>query len=135
MLALAAGRSPCRMCCRTARFPSSVGQLDSHAGFGLVRMADRIDAGGLSYRAPGKEFFLSPFVNYASPDGMFRKYRLVVVDGKPYACHMAIADEWKVWYLNADMAVSVPHRLEEAALHADDLTGLRARHHARRWRK
>ena len=27
---------------------------------------------------------------------------------------MAIADEWKVWYLNADMATSVPHRLEEA---------------------
>ncbi len=26
---------------------------------------------------------------------------------------MAIAEEWKVWYLNADMALSAPHRLEE----------------------
>jgi hypothetical protein len=27
---------------------------------------------------------------------------------------MAIAEEWKVWYLNADMAVSIPNRMEEA---------------------
>jgi hypothetical protein len=60
------------------------------------------------------------------------------VDGKPFACHMAIADEWKVWYLNADMALSVPHRMEEAlfmegfddgfaARHADALAQLSAR--------
>jgi len=62
----------------------------------------------------------------------------VIVDGKAYACHMAIAEEWKVWYLNADMAVSVPHRLEEAlfmesfdldfaARHAAALTEMSAR--------
>jgi len=60
------------------------------------------------------EFFVSRFVNYASADGMFRKYRLAVIDGKAYGCHMAIAEEWKIWYLNADMAVSVPYRTEEA---------------------
>ena len=95
-------------------FPLIIRPIGSHAGFGLARIPD-VDA--LSSYLAGRtepEFFLSPFVDYASDDGMFRKYRIVFVDGKPYACHMAIADEWKVWYLNADMALSVRHRLEEA---------------------
>jgi len=46
-------------------------------------------------------------------DGLFRKYRIVVVDGRPYACHMAIADRWDIWYLNADMAFSESKRREE----------------------
>jgi hypothetical protein len=45
---------------------------------------------------------------------MFRKYRIALIDGKAFAVHMAIADEWKVWYLNADMALSPSNRLEEA---------------------
>jgi hypothetical protein len=54
----------------------------------------------------------------------------VLVDAKPYACHMAIADEWKVWYLNADMALSVPHRLEEAMFMETFDQGFAARHAA-----
>ena len=30
-------------------------------------------------------------------------------------CHMAIADQWNIWYLNAGMAESAAKRLEEAA--------------------
>ena len=41
-----------------------------------------------------------------SEDGLFRKYRIVFVDGRPYACHMAIADRWDIWYLNAGMSDS-----------------------------
>ena len=60
-------------------------------------------------------FFVSPFIDYSSRDGLFRKYRIAIIGGgRPYAVHMAIAEEWKVWYLNADMALSVPNRLEEA---------------------
>ena len=55
----------------------------------------------------------SRFVNYASEDGLFRKYRVVFVDGRPYACHMAIADRWDIWYLNAGMSDSAAKRLEE----------------------
>ena len=90
-------------------FPLILRPLGSHAGFGLAKIA--VPAGLSAYLAERTEpeFFISPFVDYASTDGMFRKYRIVFVDGKPYACHMAIADEWKVWYLNADMALSVLH--------------------------
>ena len=63
---------------------------------------------------PEPEFFVSRFVDYAGDDGLFRKYRIVIVDGRPYACHMAIADRWDIWYLNAGMAFSESKRLEEA---------------------
>ena len=59
-------------------------------------------------------FFVSPFVDYAGKDGLFRKYRIAMIDGRPFPVHMAIAEEWKVWYLNADMALNVAHRTEEA---------------------
>jgi len=95
-------------------FPLIIRPIGSHAGFGLAKVDDHVALAGYLAGRGEEEFFISRFVNYASADGMFRKYRIVMVDGKAYACHMAIADEWKVWYLNADMAVSVSHRLEEA---------------------
>ena len=70
--------------------------------------------GALSRPTAGKDFFVARFVDYAGDDGLFRKYRVVFVDGKPYACHMAIADRWDIWYLNANMAHSADKRLEEA---------------------
>jgi hypothetical protein len=37
-----------------------------------------------------------------------------MIDGRPFPVHMAVADQWKVWYLNAEMALSAPRRAEEA---------------------
>jgi len=62
---------------------------------------------------PEQEFFVSRFVDYAGEDGLFRKYRIVLIDGRPYACHMAVADRWDIWYLNAGMAFSESKRIEE----------------------
>ena len=67
----------------------------------------------ISTSSEGELFFISRFVDYASDDGLFRKYRVVFVDGRPYACHMAIADRWDIWYLNAGMSESAAKRLEE----------------------
>ena len=67
----------------------------------------------ISTSTSGELFFISRFVDYASADGLFRKYRVVFVDGRPYACHMAIADRWDIWYLNAGMTESAAKRLEE----------------------
>jgi hypothetical protein len=87
--------------------------LGSHAGRGLAKLdtAGAIDA-YLTER-PDANFFLSPYMDYRSGDGLFRKYRLIWVDGRPYPCHMAIADQWKVWYYNADMEASPAKRAEE----------------------
>jgi hypothetical protein len=100
--------------CGLAIFPLVVRPVGSHAGHGLAKLDSQADVRDyLSGRAES-EFFVSSYVDYASADGQFRKYRIVFVDGRPYACHMAISDQWKIWYLNADMAMSDSKRAEEA---------------------
>jgi hypothetical protein len=94
-------------------FPVILRPRGSHAGNGLARIDD---AGAMQRYLEAheeSEFFVSRFVDYASADGLFRKYRVVFVDGRPYACHMAIADRWDIWYLNAGMTQSATKRLEE----------------------
>jgi hypothetical protein len=104
--------------------------LGSHAGVGLAKIDDR--AGMAAYLAgrPEQEFFLSRFVDYTSEDGLFRKYRLVFVEGRPYACHMAIADRWDIWYLNAGMSESASKRLEEETFMRTFDIGFARRHRA-----
>jgi glutathione synthase/RimK-type ligase-like ATP-grasp enzyme len=95
------------------QFPIIVRPRGSHAGVGLAKVDDRAAIGRYLAERTEQEFFVSRFVDYASDDGLFRKYRIVVVDGRPYACHMAIADRWDIWYLNAGMAFSESKRREE----------------------
>ena len=130
MTQLAAGRLSLRAVLSDGVFPLIARPTGSHAGFGLSQIADAAALQVYLAGRPEEAFFISRFVDYASPDGMFRKYRIVFVDAKPYACHMAIADEWKVWYLNADMAVSVPYRLEEAGFMQGFDRNFAVRHHA-----
>jgi glutathione synthase/RimK-type ligase-like ATP-grasp enzyme len=96
-----------------AEFPVIVRPRGSHAGVGLAKADDRTAIGRYLAERPEQEFFVSRFVDYADNDGLFRKYRIVIVDGRPYACHMAIADRWDIWYLNAGMAFSESKRAEE----------------------
>ena len=109
-------------------FPIIVRPRGSHAGAGLARIDDRAMIGDYLAQQPAQEFFVSRFVDYAGDDGLFRKYRIVVVDGRPYACHMAIADRWDIWYLNAGMAFSESKRLEEADFMRTFDHGFAARH-------
>src|SRR5665213_1825379 len=109
-------------------FPIIVRPRGSHAGAGLARIDDRAMIGEYLAQHPEQEFFVSRFVDYAGEDGLYRKYRIVVVDGRPYACHMAIADRWDIWYLNAGMAFSESKRLEEADFMRSFDHGFAARH-------
>ncbi len=96
-----------------ATFPIIVRPIDSHAGNGLEKLEDAQAVESYLATQNELEFFVSPFVDYRSHDGLFRKYRIMWIDGRPYPVHMAIADQWKVWYLNADMASHEWKRAEE----------------------
>ena len=113
-----------------SKFPIIVRPRGTHAGVGLAK----ISAGAMVERyladRPEQEFFVARFVDYASADGLFRKYRIVFVDGRPYACHMAIADRWDIWYLNAGMAHSADKRLEEESFMRDFDGDFASRHQA-----
>ncbi len=94
-------------------FPLIVRPRGSHAGVGLAKLDDGVALSRYLAERNEQEFFVSRFVDYANEDGLFRKYRVVFVDGRAYACHMAIADRWDIWYLNAGMSNSASKRLEE----------------------
>jgi hypothetical protein len=110
----------------------------SHAGAGLARVDDLAALEHYLDARQEQEFFVSRYVDYASEDGQFRKYRLVFVGGRPYACHLAIASRWDIWYLNAGMSLCASKRAEEehfmrafdidfARRHADALSAMAAR--------
>jgi hypothetical protein len=94
-------------------FPIIARPLDSHAGEGLAKLDDRAAVDSYLQQRPEGAFYLSPFIDYRSPDGLFRKYRIALIAGRPYACHMAISQHWMIHYLNADMRARGERRAEE----------------------
>jgi len=98
-----------------ADLPFILRPVDSHAGNDLYKVDDGADLLDKLGQIAGDDFFLSPFVDYRSSDGLFRKYRVVLIEGRPYACHMGISDHWMIHYLNAGMADDADKRAEEAA--------------------
>ena len=94
-------------------FPVIVRPRGSHAGAGLAKLDDHDAIKHYLDARQEHEFFVSRFVDYSNRDGLFRKYRIAFIDGRPYACHMAIADRWDIWYLNAGMSASANKRFEE----------------------
>lgn len=94
-------------------FPLVLRPVGSHAGRHLELIEAQAEITGYLDGCDDAEFFASTYIDYRSTDGAFRKYRLVFVNGEPFACHMAIADQWKIWYMNAGMDVSRTKRAEE----------------------
>ena len=126
--ALAEGQIACKDITDELHFPMIARPRGTHAGVGLVKLDDAAALAAYLAERQEQDFFVARFVNYAGPDGLYRKIRLTMVDGKPYACHMAIAERWDIWYLNAYMAFSEEKRAEEAVFMQDFDHAFAARH-------
>ena len=124
------GHGDCRLSSvlSDGEFPLIIRPVNSHAGRGLTRLDDAAAVDHYLAEQPEAEFFISRFVDYSSPDGLYRKYRIVFIDGRPFACHMAIADDWKVWYLNANMDQDAGKRDEEGRFMETFDDGFATRH-------
>ena len=61
-------------------------------------------------------------------DGLYRKARIALIDGRPYICHLAISDCWIVHYQSAGMAESASKRKEEACFMQNFDTDFALRH-------
>lgn len=96
------------------KFPLIVRPVDSHAGKGLAKLDRPADVASYLETMEQDEFYISRFVDYRGKDGLFRKYRIVLIGGRPFVCHMAISSHWMIHYLNAGMADSAEKRAEEA---------------------
>jgi hypothetical protein len=100
-------------------FPVIVRPVDSHAGRGLSKLDDRSAIADYLQPMAENDFYVSRFIDYRSADGLYRKYRIVMIGGRPFACHMAVSAHWMVHYLNAGMSESAEKRAEEARFMAD----------------
>ncbi len=94
-------------------FPVILRPVDSHAGHGLAKLDDPAAVTEYLATAREEEFYISRFVDYSSPDGMFRKCRVALIQGRSYVGHMAVSARWMVHYLNADMLENASNREEE----------------------
>jgi glutathione synthase/RimK-type ligase-like ATP-grasp enzyme len=95
-------------------FPIIVRPVGTHAGAGLSKLDGLEELRSYLQERREEEFYLAPFIDYRSPDGLFRKQRIAFIGGKAFISHMAISDHWMVHYLSAGMEESNDKRAEEA---------------------
>ncbi len=115
LMGVASGHRPLEQALPGGDFPLIVRPVGSHAGHGLTRIDDAATLAASIELARLPMAYVSNFVDYASADGRWRKYRIAFLGGRPYLAHMAIGDHWMVHYLNAGMAENADKRAEEAA--------------------
>lgn len=118
-------------------FPIIIRPCGSHAGIGLSRLQDSHALASYLQHATDAAFYISQYIDYSSVNGLFRKYRIALIAGEAFACHMAISSDWMVHYLNAGMYDDAKKRAEEAEFfqnfhafaqkHHDALAAIQAR--------
>lgn len=111
-------------------YPALLRPFGSHAGHDLARLDGPDDLSRYLAAVAGERFYAANFIDYRSPDGLYRKYRVALVDGRPFLCHMAASAHWMVHYLNAGMAESAAKRALEAEAMATFDGGFARRHAA-----
>jgi len=81
----------------------------AHGGRGLSRV-ESVD----ELRAPpAGDLYATAYCDYRSRDGLYRKYRVIYVDRRPYPYHLAISPDWLVHYESAGMDAHAERRAEE----------------------
>ncbi|WP_173569177.1 ATP-grasp domain-containing protein [Acetobacter conturbans] len=101
-------------------FPLLVRPVSSHAGNALAKIDDQIIFDRyMQENVTHGQYYVTQFVDYASADGLYRKYRVVFIDGVPYPVHLAIHADWAIWYYNARMEVFPERRSEESRFMQD----------------
>lgn len=112
--------------------PFIIRPLNSHAGQGLERIDSDGELAAYLERtdADVDGFYVAPFIDYSDDQGLYRKYRIVVIEGRPFLCHMGISQHWMVHYPYAEMIEHPGRREEEARAMATFDTDFAIRHGA-----
>lgn len=91
-----------------AAFPPSstvlVRLAGTHGGDDFEKIEEEAALAATLARPAECDRYFIEYVDYRSPDGYFRKYRFIFVDGEILPYHLAIADVWKVHHDSTDMA-------------------------------
>ncbi len=109
-------------------FPIVLRAPGLHMGRGMIRVDNAPAFGEAARSLPAKhELIAIDYVDTRSPDGAWRKYRVLTIDGVLYPMHLAIGQRWDVHYFSAAMAERADYRAEEARFLADPYAVLGAR--------
>lgn len=95
--------------------PALVRPTQTQAGRGLALVESTAHLREHVTRFPAPAYDVCPFVDYRSSDGLYRKYRIVLIDGVLYPYHLAISPRWIVHYQTSPMREHAWMREEELA--------------------
>ncbi len=86
-----------------------------HGGNHLARITNSNDLQSAFKELPGENLLLIEYLDSRSPDKLFRKYRIMFINGLLYPIHMAISTNWNVHYFSSEMDEKEAYRSEEAS--------------------
>jgi glutathione synthase/RimK-type ligase-like ATP-grasp enzyme len=109
-------------------FPIIIRPDGSHAGIGLQKINSDNELENYLTEQRQSKFMIANYIDYQSTDGKFRKFRIVLIDKKPYLAHLAIGDHWIVHYMAAGMDNSSEKRAEEENAFIEFNTKFLSRH-------
>lgn len=112
------------------KFPMIIRPVGSHAGQGLARVLTLDELTQYLNQSDRDEFYVASYIDYRSEDGLFRKYRIALIDGVPYVSHMGISVHWMVHYPYEEMLAHAERRDEEARFMATFDADFAQRHRA-----
>ncbi|KYJ87045.1 ATP-grasp domain-containing protein [Sulfurovum riftiae] len=91
-------------------FPIIFRQAGDHGGISTLRVDDTTEE-FYAFPLDGRDYYLTQFVEYADKDGIYAKYRLIVVDGEVYLRHAKFSDQWMVHH---STQINNPEELQKA---------------------
>jgi hypothetical protein len=79
------------------RLPLIIRPAGGHNGREMLLLESLEDIYKLEcFAFDGRDYFLIEFHDYRSNDGLYRKYRMLWIDGKAYPRHLIIDDVWNI---------------------------------------
>ncbi len=118
--ALAAPDAVSFLAARGFVFPFLLRSPGFHNGQYFSRLENARDLDTALAELPGPSLTVMQFLDARHADGKIRKYRAMMVGGRIYPLHAAVAHDWKIHFVTADMADYPEHRAEDAAF-LDDM--------------
>ena len=111
-------------------WPLILRPVGTHAGAGMERVLDAAHLADILADTSADAFYLTRFIDFRGPHGLYAKGRVVQVEGRPYPVHLALSEDWIVHYLSAGMEADAAKRAAEAAWIAGFDTDCARRHAA-----
>ena len=95
--------------------PATIRPVDTHSGKGLQLIRHSSELDSFLKNGGDNDFYMARFYETDRTDGLYRKMRIALIDGKPYICHVALSDHWIVHYISAKMHLN-PEKIAEEKL-------------------